>query len=597
MIRMFRLPPSPARRRPHELTFAADEPLPSGALAVLGGQHAVTVLAFVTYVLVAAKAAGLSQAATQSMVAVSLIGMALCTGLQVWGGRWGGCGALLPHMPNPFMVPFATAAVAAGGPAAIFGVGVLSSVTAFCVGSVMPRLRAWFPPTVAGTVVCMGGLALIEPTVRHSLELDAEMHIHGPSALIAGVTLASIVAFSIWGTRQTRLLGLVIGIVAGLVVAAATGHLHGLDALAKVPVFAVPDMHAPRWTLSTEMAIAIVLVAMLTQLDTLGSVIIMDRMDNADWRRADMQAVGRGLRANGLGDFVGAFFGSFPTFTSSANIALAHATRATSRYIGLATAVLLLAVAFMPQATLALTLIPAPVLGAVELYAAAFLIVSGIELIASRAMDSRGIFMIGLSLCAGLTVMLLPGMTRHAPENMQGLIGNGFIVTGVTAVLMNLLFRLGTRQTAEVVLPPGGDLASVGRQITDFVEEQGAAWSARRDVVHRAALAALEAAEAIVAEGDRQVVSIRGSFDEFRLDLALFHTGPAFEMEAPAHPATALAHAELGDALLDDANTEALDAALARMSGVLLRHLADKVTALPPAAGGKMAAVQLHFEH
>lgn len=596
MSRLFTLPPSPTRRRPHELTFAADEPLPRGALAVLGGQHAVTVLAFVTYVLVAAKAAGLSQAATQSMVAVSLIGMALCTGLQAWGGRWGGCGALLPHMPNPFMVPFATAAVASGGPAAIFGVGVLSSVTAFCVGSVMPRLRAWFPPTVAGTVVCMGGLALIEPTMRHSLEIDAEMHIHGPSALIAGVTLASIVAFSIWGTRQTRLLGLVIGIVAGLLVAAVTGHLHGLDALAQVPVFAVPDMQAPRWTLSTEMAVAIVLVAMLTQLDTLGSVIIMDRMDNADWRRADMQAVGRGLRANGMGDFVGAFFGSFPTFTSSANIALSHATRATSRYIGLASAALLLAVAFMPQATLALTLIPAPVLGAVELYAAAFLIVSGVELIASRAMDSRGIFMIGLSLCAGLTVMLLPGITRHAPESVQGLIGNGFIVTGVTAVLMNLLFRLGTRQTTEQTLQ-GNDPATLGRQITDFVEEQGAAWSARREVVHRAALAALEAAEAIVAEGDRQVVSIRGSFDEYRLDLALFHTGAAFEMEAPPHPAAALAHADLGDALLDDANTDALDAALARMSGVLLRHLADKVTALPPAAGGKLAAVQLHFEH
>ena len=48
MSRLFTLPPSPMRRRPHELTFAADEPLPRGALAVLGGQHAVTVLAFVT---------------------------------------------------------------------------------------------------------------------------------------------------------------------------------------------------------------------------------------------------------------------------------------------------------------------------------------------------------------------------------------------------------------------------------------------------------------------------------------------------------------------------------------------------------------------
>ena len=107
----FSLPASSPRRRPAELIYAADERVPRGALLVLGGQHAVTALAFVTYVLVTAKSAGLSLPDTQSMVAMSLLGMALCTGLQAWGGRWGS-GALLAHMPNPFMVPFAATAVA-----------------------------------------------------------------------------------------------------------------------------------------------------------------------------------------------------------------------------------------------------------------------------------------------------------------------------------------------------------------------------------------------------------------------------------------------------------------------------------------------------
>jgi xanthine permease XanP len=554
---------------------------------MLSGQHAVTVMAFVTYVLIAAKSAGLSVAATQSMVALSLIGMALCTGLQAYGGRWGS-GSLLAHMPNPFMVPFATAAVAAGGPAAIFGVGLLSSLTALFVGSVIPRLRALFPPTVAGTVVSMGGLALVEPTVRHSLEINDQMQIDPVSALIAGSTLACIVAFSIWGTRQSRLLGLVMGIVIGLVVAAMAGHLHGIDALASTPFLAIPDFHAPQWNLSPHMAVAIVMVAMLTQLDTLGSVIIMDRMDNADWRRADMKAVGRGIRANGLGDLVGSFIGSFPTFTSSANIALTHATRSTSRWIGLSTAAMLLLVAFMPQATLALTLIPAPVLGAVELYAAAFLIVSGVELIASRSMDSRGIFMVGLSVCAGLTVMLMPGLALHAPEALQVLLGNGFIVTGVTAVLLNLVFRLGTRQALEVKLD--GSLGDLSQQITDFVEIQGAAWAARRDVVHRAALAALEAAEAITASGNRQVTGILGSFDEFNFELALRHTGEPLFLDALAH------HAPHDAEALWEADAEALEAAMQRVSGVLLRHLADRVSG-EAASGGNAATLHLHFEH
>jgi xanthine/uracil permease len=198
----------------------------------------------------------------------------------------------------------------------------------------------------------------VEPTVRHSLELDAVSRIDASSALIFTATLVCIVGFSVWGTRHSKLLGLLIGMLIGVLVAAASGHLHGLDAVMQAPLWAVPELHAPVWVLQPTTAVAVVLVAALTQLDTLGSVIIMDKMDDADWHRADMKAIGKGMRANGLGDLLGAVLGSFPTFTSSANIALTHATRATARRIGVVAAAMLAAVAFMPQVTLALTLIP-----------------------------------------------------------------------------------------------------------------------------------------------------------------------------------------------------------------------------------------------
>src|SRR5690606_34242870 len=98
-----RLPALPARRRPPDLVYAAGERPPAGALLLLGAQHAATAMAFIAYVLVAARMAGLDRVATQTMVAMTLLGMALCTALQAWGGRWGS-GALLVHMPNPFMI-------------------------------------------------------------------------------------------------------------------------------------------------------------------------------------------------------------------------------------------------------------------------------------------------------------------------------------------------------------------------------------------------------------------------------------------------------------------------------------------------------------
>ncbi len=220
------------------------------------------------------------------------------------------------------------------------------------------------------------------------------------------------------------------GIAIGVAVAALTGQLEGLDALRSAPVLAWPSVAAPVFRIDPAMVVAIALIAVLSQLDTLGSVIILDKMDDADWKRANMQAVGGGIKANGLGDLACGLLGSFPSCVCSANIALAHATHSTARVIGLATAAMLALVAFMPQATLGLTLIPTPVLGAVELYAAGFLIVSGMELIASRAMDSRGIFAVGLSISAGLAIMLMPPLVQAAPEGLRFLLGSGFLVAG-----------------------------------------------------------------------------------------------------------------------------------------------------------------------
>lgn len=610
---LFPLPPSPARRRPADWLFAADDRVPGGALWVLVGQHAATAMAFITYVLATAQIAGLDRQGTQSMVAMTLLGMALCTGLQAWGGRLGS-GLLLVHIPNPFVITVVAALVAAHGPGGMAVATLIYGATALLVGPLMQRMRAFFPPTVAGTVVCMGGLGLVNPAMRHALGVDAQWAINPVSVVIASVTLGCIVVLSVWGGKRTRLLGLLAGIVTGVVVAAITDQLPGLEALRSAPVMALPYFYAPVFQIEPALVAAMVLIAVLSQLDMLGSVVIVDKMEDADWKRANMQAVGGGIRANGLGDMAAALLGAFPTCTSSANIALAHATRSSARVIGLMVALVLALVAFLPQATLALTLIPAPVLGAVELYAAGFLIVSGIELIASRAMDSRGIFTVGLSISGGLTVMVMPQLVQTAPQGLQFLLGSSLVVAGLMVVVLNMLFRLGTAQRTEQPLDASSQ--RLHHDITDFVERQGAAWGARRAVVQRAAQAALEGAEAIAAAGERTLVGIRGSFDEFNLDIELLHRGPPLPWGATADagaPALSLdalladsgdnsggADKKQGDAGDDSADSDdsdaALDAALRQISGVLLRHLADRVVSAAGSGAGP-STLRLHFDH
>ena len=582
---VLRLPPSPHRRRPPELVYAADERPPAGALLVLGLQHAGTAMAFITYVLVVAHLAGLDPRATQSLVAMTLLGMALCTALQAWGGRWG-AGALLVHIPSPTLIPFMAALLIAYGPGGLAMAGLVRGGVALAMATVVHRMRPFFPPPVVGVVIIMAGVSLIASSARHALGLDAQYRIDGASAGVAGVTLAGIVVLSVWGGRL-RLMALLIAIGAGVGLWAALGRLGDTQLVSAAPLLALPSVPVPAFGFDLGLVLALTLITVLHQLDTLGGVTMLDKMNDADWKRADMRAVSGAIRANGLGALASGLSGGFPTSIGSANIALVFATRSTARRVGLVTAAFLAAVAFLPQVTMALTLIPEPVLGAVGLYAAGFMLVSGMELVTTRALDSRATFVVGLSVCAGLAVMQLPRMAEHVPASLRFLLGNGFVIAGLCVIGLNLLLRLGTARRTEQTLQ--ADSATLHSDITDFVESRGATWGARRAVVQRAALAALEAAEAIAAAGEgRRVTGIGGRFDEFNLDLELRHSGAPLPLRPD--PARAAPHT---DALLEG-DDSAIDAALAQVSSRLLRHLADGVST---GESNGQSVLRLHFEH
>lgn len=581
----WKLPPSRLRRRPHELSFSADERPPLVTALTLGFQHAVMALGLLAYTLALARAADLSVDQTRDLLALTIITMAIGTALQAWGGRTGS-GSLMIHMPSVFMVPLAGPILAATGPGGMVPMTVVSAVATLLIAPLLPRLRGLFPPIVAGLVVLIGGMSLVGGAVEHSWSLGDDFVIDMPSLVMSSITLALIVALSVWGNRRLKLLALLIGVIGGVAAAAVMGRLTGGELLLAAPPVSVPGYVAPVFDIPVSLLLGLAFIAVLTQIDTVGSLILLDRMDDADWRRPDMKQASRGVLGAGIADLIGGFLGSMPTATSSANIGLSHASGVTSRYVGLATAAILMLIAFLPQATLALTLIPTPVIGAIELYAAAFLMAAGIDLIASRELDTRGIFVVGISLLGGVTVLLMPGLAERAHPALRHLVGSGFIVTGVIAILLNLVFRLGIRRQLSVRLAADGPPVPI--QITDFIEESGGAWAARRDVVRRAALAAVEAAEAIDSSGNRRVIAVGGSFDELNFDVELIHTGPPM-------PVGDVAAADLAS-LLEGDDDSAIDAAMASISGTLLRRLADRLRSGPGPEPGT-SVLRLHFEH
>jgi NCS2 family nucleobase:cation symporter-2 len=205
------------------------------------------------------------------------------------------------------------------------------------------------------------------------------------------------------------------------------------------------------------------------------------------------------------------------------------------------------------------------------------MIVAGIQIIVSRLLDARKTFVVGISIILGLSIDVLPHVYANVPVAAAPLLSSSLALATLTALALNLLFRIGVAGRVRLELTPGTPAADA---IFAFLEAQGAAWGARRDVIYRAIAALNELVETVtgldLAQGN---IASEVRFDEYNLDLEVQYTGALIEFPAQ-RPSK--------DEMLND------ERALAKLAGFLMRHYADRIEARETDG---QCRVWLHFDH
>src|SRR5690606_8521268 len=135
----------------------------------------------------------------------------------------------------------------------------VNGLVALGASHLMPRLRAALPPTVAGVVLCVAGLALTQPALIQATGLSAQTVPDGTSTLIGASSLAVIISLSIWGSTRGKLLALLAGLATGIALAGILGTLPGLDTLAQAPVFGWPALPRPVFGVDPGILLAVAL--------------------------------------------------------------------------------------------------------------------------------------------------------------------------------------------------------------------------------------------------------------------------------------------------------------------------------------------------
>lgn len=563
-------------KRPAAIVYWVSDTPPLGVSVLSGLQHVGLVSIFLLVPVLACREAGLAPEKIVDVLALSMIVMAVGPALQAFGRRGIGSGFLCPPIFAAPYLPAGVLAIKAGGLPLLFGMTIFAGFVEITVSRLFRPLRPFFPPELAGFVVVM--IAVTIGILGFRSLVGPSQAPNGAQLAVAGITLGTMVALNVWTKGATKLFCALIGMVVGYVVAALLGVLTSadLERLAGAPLVRLPDASHVHWAFDFELVIPFAAAALAASLRAMGDVTICQKTNDAAWTRPDMRTISAGALANGMSTALAGLVGTIGTNTSTSNVGLAAATGVTSRRVAYATGSIYLLLAFMPVGATVFVIMPGAVVGATLIFASCLVFINGLLIITSRMLDARRTFIIGLSFMIGLAVDVLPAVFASLPPALRLFTSSSLLVGTLTALALNIVFRLGVRRVGTLVVDPCDVDA---KAIEDFMENQGAAWGARREVIDRASFNLQQAIETIVDGcAPQDPLRIEASFDEFNLDLRISYTGVPLEM-----PEKRPSNEEI---MADDGEH--------KLAGFMLRRYADRVSS---SYRTDRVTILFHFDH
>ncbi len=566
-------------KKPVNILYGVDEAPPLLVTFLSGVQLVGLIAIYLLIPLAVCREAGVPSPAVQDVLSWSMLALALGVNLQAFRRGPVGSGYLAPTIFTSAFLPASLLAAKTGGMALVSGMTVFAGLFNAALSRLLRHLRPFFPPEVAGFVVVMIGITTGSLGLRYLLGIGTSHPGSPRDLLVAFGCLGIMVALNVWSKGSLRLFCALIGMAVGYAMAALLGRLpiSEMEVLAAAPLVRLPRLAHLGWSFDTRLVIPFAVAGLATCLRATADITTCQKINDAEWIRPDMRSISRGVLADSMTTVASGLLGSTGVSTHTASVGLTIATGVTSRRVALAIGGVFAFLALVPKVAAVLAIIPAPVMGATLLFVTAFTLVNGLQIITSRMLDARRTFVFGLAFMGGLAVDLFPAFFTTLPPGIRAFTGSSFVLGTLAAVALNLVFRLGVRRTRRLVVDPA---ALEPQKAEDFLEEQGAAWGARRDVIDRASFNLTQGIETIV-EGCKPQgpLEIEASFDEFNLDVRVSYEGAPLELPEVRPTNEEIMASEEGER---------------RLAGYMLRRHADRVQSSHKA---DRSTVLFHFDH
>jgi uric acid transporter len=443
-----------------------DERLPLPRLVPLALQHVLVMYAGAVAVpLIIGRALKLAPEEVAFLISADLFACGLATLVQCVGIP--GVGIRLPVMMGVTFASVGPMLAMATAPdiglLGIYGAVIAAGVFAILVAPFVSRLLPLFPPVVTGTIILVIGISLMRvginwaggglPTLGRLVDGQMGQFANPNYGALDGLGIALFVLLVIlalirWGKGFLANVAVLLGIIAGAVVAAALGKMSFAKVASAAWFDVVTPFHFgwPQFHLVPIVTMCIVMVVVM--IESLGMFLALGEITG---RPVDRDALTRGLRADGVGTLLGGIFNTFPYTSFSQNVGLVGVTGVRSRWVTACGGIIMLILGLLPKMSALVEAVPQVVLGGAGLVMFGMVAATGARILTAVDFKTNrfNLFVVAIAVGFGMIPLVAPGFFRQLPDALHPLLESGILLAAIVAVVLNAFFNgLGGSETA-----------------------------------------------------------------------------------------------------------------------------------------------------
>lgn len=412
---------------------------------VLGFQNVLTAFGgLVAVPLVIAGIAGFGVTDTAYMISAALLVSGIVSIIQSkgFGPKKFRVGAGIPTIMGTdfgFVGPAnAVINTMGGGIAGYLGGTMMGALIEIGLSFFVKPLMKFFPPVVTGSVIALMGMTLMPVAFEWVGGGVGAANFGDPfNLIIASFVFLIVLGINHYGSKRIAPAAVLLGIVIGYLVCIPLGMVD-FSQVAQAQWFAFPQLFKFGINFDLKFVIPFVAGYLVTIIETVG---VMQTIGEVTQTKLSDEDIANGVRADGVGSFIGPALGSGPVATFSQNAGLIPLTRNASRSVAIAAGVILMLMSFFPKFATLVSIMPMPVLGGAGILMFGTVAGAGIKSLSRVKMNNRNLLIVSSAIGVGLGVAFRPEVVAGLPGILGGLFSSGISAGTIVALVLNILLK------------------------------------------------------------------------------------------------------------------------------------------------------------